>query len=154
MVVLPSFRARPIFWTGSLVSCIPNLPMSQSSLRVFYFICTKLISLGSRFNHFHPEKLESAQSRYEKELKRVVGVLDRALKGRDWLVGAKCTYADLAFVMWNVNIEYVLKDRPDGWNIADYPNFKRWHEAILARDSLKKVLSVLQDKEVKSEGRV
>lgn len=76
------------------------------------------------------------------------------LKGRDWLVGDKCTYADLAFVMWNLNIEYVLKDRPDGWNIADYPNFKRWHEAILARDSLKKVLSVLQDKEVKSEGRV
>lgn len=83
----------------------------------------------------------------------MVGVLDRALKGRDWLVGDKCTYADLAFVMWDLNIDFVLKDRPEGWNIADYPNFKRWHEAILARDSLKTVLSVLQDKEVKSEGR-
>lgn len=83
-------------------------------------------------------------------------MLDRALAGRDWLVGQKCTYADLAFVMWNTNIEHVLKDRPEGperWDIAKYPNFKRWQEEILGRESLKRVLSVLQDKEVKSEGK-
>lgn len=105
---------------------------------------------------FHPEKLPSAQSRYSNEIHRVVGVLDRVLAGRDWLVGQKCTYADLAFVMWNIQIDYVLKDRPEGaerWDIAKYPNFKRWQEGMLGRESLKKVLSVLADKEVKSEGK-
>lgn len=106
------------------------------------------------FNLFHPEKVESAQARYAKELKRVVGVLDRSLKGKKWLVGDKCTFADLAFVMWNSQIAYVMKDRPEGWDIADYPNFKNWHEAMLAKDSVKKVMSVLMDKELKSEGNV
>lgn len=104
------------------------------------------------FNLFHPEKLESAQTRYANELKRIVGVLNRALKGKEWLVGDKCTYADLAFVMWNAQIDFVMKDH--AWNAAEYPDFKRWQEAMMARDSLKKVMSVLMDKEVKSAGRV
>ena len=101
---------------------------------------------------FHPEKLESAQTRYATEVKRIAGVLDRALKGKEWLVGDKCTYADLAFVMWNSNVPFFMKDH--GWNADEYPNFKRWQEAMMARDSLKKVMSVLMDKEVKSAGRV
>lgn len=109
------------------------------------------------FNMYHPEKVESALLRYGNELKRIVGVLDRALKDREWLVGDKCTYADLAFVMWNCMIDFFMKDRkehPDAWDITEFPNFKRWQEAMLARDSLKKVMSVLQDKEVQSNGRI
>ncbi len=104
-----------------------------------------------RFALFHPEKLESAQTRYANELKRIVGVLDRVLEGKEWLVGDKCTYADLAFVMWNAQIDFIMKGH--GWNIAEYPNFKRWQEAMLERDSLKRVMSVLMDKEVQSPGR-
>ena len=44
---------------------------------------------------FHPEKLESARLRYANEVKRVLGVLDRALEGRESLVGDKITVADL-----------------------------------------------------------
>ncbi|KAK0515202.1 hypothetical protein JMJ35_002581 [Cladonia borealis] len=104
------------------------------------------------FTLFHPEKLESAQTRYANELKRIVGVLDRTLKGQEWLVGDKSTYADLAFVMWNAQIDSIMKGHD--WNIAEYPNFRRWQETMLARDSLKKVMSVLMDKEVQSPGRV
>ena len=107
-----------------------------------------------RFNLFHPEKLESAQARYANELNRVVGVLNTALAGRQWLVGDKCTYADLAFVMWNMNIPFLMKDRPGDWDVEQYPNFKRWQEAMLGRESLGTVMKVLMDREVKSEGRV
>ena len=75
----------------------------------------------------------------------------RPRSSTDWLVGEKCTYADLAFVMWNAQLDYIMQGH--GWNIADYPNFKRWQEAMLARDSLKKVMSWLMDEEVKSTGR-
>ena len=78
-------------------------------------------------------------------------MLDRALQGKDWLVGDKCTYADLAFVMWNAQIEFIMQGQ--GWNVADYPNFRRWQEAMLARDSLKKAMSVIMDKEVKNAGK-
>ncbi|KAK3168896.1 hypothetical protein OEA41_005344 [Lepraria neglecta] len=106
----------------------------------------------AEFNLFHPEKLESAQTRYTNELKRVVGVLNRALKGKQWLVGDKYTYADLAFVMWNAQIDFVMKDH--GWDASEYSEFKRWQEPMMGRDSLKKVMSVLMDKEFRSAGRV
>ena len=108
----------------------------------------------NRFNLFHPEPLPSARERYNNEIKRVVRVLDSHLSDRTWLVGDKCTYADLCFVMWNVQIGFILKDTKDGWDNTKYPHFKRWHEAMMGRDSMKYVMSVFMDKEVKSEGRV
>jgi glutathione S-transferase len=40
--------------------------------------------------------------RYGKEIWRVTGVIDAALEksGGEWLVGDKCSYADLSFVPW------------------------------------------------------
>jgi glutathione S-transferase len=36
---------------------------------------------------FHPEKVESAISRYEEQAIRVVSVLDKVLEGKEYLVG-------------------------------------------------------------------
>jgi hypothetical protein len=36
----------------------------------------------------------------------------------------------------------------------EFPNFKRWQQAMLNRGSIKKAASVIADKEVKSKGRV
>ena len=105
-----------------------------------------------RFALFHPEKLESPQTRYAHELKRIVDVLDRTLEGKEWLVGDECTYADLVFVMWNTQIDLMMKGHD--WDIAKYPDFRRWQEAMPARDSLKKLMSVSMYKEVQNPGRV
>ena len=40
--------------------------------------------------------------------------------------------------MWNHFIESCVE--PGSWDINAYPNFKRWHEEMLARDSVKEVL--------------
>lgn len=54
------------------------------------------------FHFVHAEKIPSAQDRYKGEIKRVSKVLDGVLAATksQWLVGDKCTYADLAFVPW------------------------------------------------------
>ena len=57
------------------------------------------------FKNLHPDKIPSAISRYIKEIKRVSGVLDRALGGKEWLVGGKFSFADLAFVPWYDAVE-------------------------------------------------
>ena len=36
--------------------------------------------------------------RYQKEILRVLSVLEEVLSKRDWLVGGKCTVADISFV--------------------------------------------------------
>jgi hypothetical protein len=56
---------------------------------------------GVWFSHVHLEKLPSAISRYRKEVRRVLGVLNTALEGKKYLVGDKITIADLAFVPWH-----------------------------------------------------
>ena len=107
----------------------------------------------TRFNYFHHEALPSARERYNDEIKRVVAVLDSHLEDRHWLVGDKCTYADLSFVMWNAQVPFIMGDAKDTWEPAKYPNFTRWQEAMLARDSVKHVFSVMANEEVKSDGK-
>ncbi|KAL8665786.1 MAG: hypothetical protein Q9202_001908 [Teloschistes flavicans] len=104
------------------------------------------------FNQLHHEKLPSAQERYGKEILRVVGVLDSVLKDRDWLVGDKCTFADLSFVMWNVSIDFAMGGGPVEWNIEAFPHFKKWMDTMKAKPSVGKTLMTLQGTEVKSEG--
>ncbi|KAI0087066.1 glutathione transferase Ure2p5 [Irpex rosettiformis] len=58
-----------------------------------------------------PEVIE----RYQKEILRVLGVLESVLSKQQWLIGGKCTIADISFVIWNVFAETIL--------VADYNNF-------------------------------
>ena len=97
-----------------------------------------------RFNLFHPEKLPSAQKRYANEVERVIGVLDTALanSSSDWLVGSKCTYVDLAFVMWDEQVEKIMTMAPGEatWNAGNFPSWKKWHERMVQRPAVKQVL--------------
>ena len=73
-------------------------------------------------------------------MERVIGVLDSALAGKQWLVGDKCTYADLSFVTWHGLVPFILKE--DKIDITGkYPNYNRWMEAMLARPAVQKTMS-------------
>jgi glutathione S-transferase len=71
-------------------------------------------SLGVWFSHGHVEKLPSAISRYRKEVRRVLGVLNTALEGKKYLVGDKLTIADLAFAPWH-NVIPVCPSFPNAY---------------------------------------
>ena len=90
------------------------------------------------FSFFHPEKIEGAVTRYRDQVLRVISVLNRQLEGREYLVGDKATYADLAFVPWNANVHGLLG--PDFDAAKDYPNFAGWHKRITERLAVAKVL--------------
>lgn len=91
------------------------------------------------FSFFHSEKnLTSVLERYSNEIKRVVGVIDRHLKnqGTEYLVGDKCTFADLAFVMWHQTMPRLV----DGWDYqAEAPTFHAWNERLQSRPAVKKI---------------
>ena len=98
------------------------------------------------FTKFHSEQLASAQDRYYREIERVTSVLNGHLqkqeKGADgpWLVGGKFSYADLAFVPWQVTINIALQGKFD---LSPYTEVKGWLERLQARAAIKKVLSEL-----------
>lgn len=89
------------------------------------------------FTRFHHEKLPSAQERYVKEMRRVSGVVDRSLKGKEYLVGNKFSYADLAFIPWFGVLEMFGIDAP-----KEYPNLAAWLDRQKARPAIAKGLKL------------
>lgn len=90
---------------------------------------------------YHPERVQSAIDRYMNEVKRVLGVLDRALEGKEWLVGDKMTFADLAWVPYNSLLPLFFECAPEE-ALHDYPNVNAWHERMTSRASWQKVLEL------------
>lgn len=84
MALLPSIRTRvrPLCQCD-VAALIPHSP---------YY------GQASWFLVYHPEKVPSAIERYSKEIVRVLGVLEGVLSKQEWLVGGKCTIADIAFI--------------------------------------------------------
>jgi glutathione S-transferase len=97
--------------------------------------------LSRRFMYLHHEKLPSAIQRYQNEVRRVLGVLETHLNGREWLVGNKMTYADIAWVPWNMVWEMLFGDQ---WSemSKEYPNVIAWHERLTSRAPWKKAMEL------------
>lgn len=87
------------------------------------------------FNHFHPEKVPSVITRFDKEMHRVLAVLETALKtsSSGWLVGDKVTYADMAFIWWNEMTQLASKAEKNP--LDDYPAVQAWHKRMTSRPS-------------------
>ena len=66
-------------------------------------------------------------------------VLNNALEGKEYLVGDKCTYADLSFVTWSALAPFITGEQHK-INFDEYPNYKAWMERLNARPAVKKVL--------------
>lgn len=93
-----------------------------------------------RFLILHTEKVPSAINRYVAELKRVLGVLDRSLEGKQWLVGDKMTFADLAFLPWNSRVDTVLSCSFEE-AFEGMPNAKAWHDRMMELPSWKRCMA-------------
>ncbi|CCM01923.1 uncharacterized protein FIBRA_03996 [Fibroporia radiculosa] len=91
------------------------------------------------FNRYHPVKLPTAIERYQKEIIRILGVLDSVLSKQEWLVAGKCTIADISFVPWNIlALDPSLVDL--GVNVeTEFPAFYGWHQKLVSMESIKKV---------------
>ena len=72
---------------------------------------------------------------------RVNGVLNEALQGKDYLVGNKCTYADLSFVTWDGLVPWFFAGDPRLDQMKkEYPNYTAWVQRLHDRPAVKKVL--------------
>jgi glutathione S-transferase len=92
--------------------------------------------------------LPSAQERYVKEIKRITKVLNVALEDKQFLVGNKCTFADLSFVPWYWAVEGLEPVSPgllSGLK-EENPNFKAWIERLNGRPSVVKAVAVRKEK--------
>jgi GST-like protein len=80
----------------------------------------------NHFNRYAQEKVPYAISRFGDEAHRLFRILDERLRGRQFVAG-DYSIADIALFCWMRNW-----DRR-GIDIAEFPEVKRWHDAIAAR---------------------
>jgi len=91
------------------------------------------------FRAYAPEKIPYAINRYTNEANRLYGVMDKRLAKAPYLAGAY-SIADMAVWPW---LRY--PDR-QGVDLANYPNVKRWFDAIAARPAVQRGLKMLSEK--------
>jgi len=85
-----------------------------------------MLGQNHHFSRYAPEKIPYAIDRYVKETNRLYGVLDRRLEEREFITGSY-SIADMACYPWIVPYE------AQGQRLEDFPNLKRWFEAIRER---------------------
>jgi len=79
--------------------------------------------------------------RYVDESKRLIGVLDARLAGRQWLMGDEFTIADVAHVGWIKNL-IGFYGAGDLVSIQDFPNVLAWLDRAVARPAVERGLTI------------
>ncbi|WP_029057476.1 glutathione S-transferase family protein [Stappia stellulata] len=102
-----------------------------------------MLGQNHHFRVYAPEKLPYAMERYLNETHRLYGVLDTQLEGRDFVAG-DYSIADMAIVGWAKGWERQGMDLA-----ADFPNVKRWLEAMMERPAVARGLAVGQEEREK-----
>lgn len=80
------------------------------------------------FVKFNPDKSEYASHRYQSETKRLYGVLNDRLEGRDFITG-EYTIADMACWPWISRFEWQEID------LNDYAHLRNWYVRIAEREA-------------------
>ncbi len=90
------------------------------------------------FRQYAPEPIQYGIDRYTNEVNRLYGVMNTRLADRDFLAG-DYSIADMACWPW------VKPYERQGQDLNDFPNLKRWFDAMLARPAVDKGWQVGQE---------
>jgi len=91
------------------------------------------------FVQYAPESLPYAIERYVKETARLYAVLDRRLADRDFITGPDYSIADMACYPW------IVPHARQRQNLDDFPNLKRWFEAIQQRPATQRAYALAEN---------
>ena len=95
------------------------------------------------FNKFAGKDYEDKRprDRYVEEAKRLLGVLEQRLSGRNWIMGDTYTIADIAIFPWVRNL-IGFYEAGELVGISNFPQVRRVLDAFVARPAVKKGLEI------------
>jgi GST-like protein len=133
----------PVFESGAILlhlaeKCGRFIPTDRRGrkemLEWLFWQVGNLGPMAGQLSHFvnyaegeHPY----SRQRYANEYNRCLGVLERRLAGRDYILG-EYSIADMASFPW------VLIAKPLGQPLDEFPNVARWREAIKQRPAVQR----------------
>ncbi|KAK9897113.1 glutathione S-transferase [Cystobasidium minutum MCA 4210] len=155
-IVDPNRNDFPVFETAAILQYLVihydpeghfhfrSQPDKESEVMQWMFFAHGGIGpMQGQANHFYryaPEKIKYGIDRYQNETKRLYGVLDRRLQGREFLVGdgkGKYSIADSKAFPWVLLSPWAgvfAKDKPK--------SVQEWQDRIFARPAVQKGLQV------------
>lgn len=99
----------------------------------------------SHFVNYAPGDHPYSKDRYAREYDRCLGVLERRLEGRDFVVGDAYSIADMIAWPW------VLIAKPLGQDLEPFPNVTRWRRMIKERPAVQRAVDLGKDMRRKGE---
>jgi GST-like protein len=93
---------------------------------------------AGHFNVYAAQKLPYAIERYQRETKRLYGVLNGRLADREFIAG-DYSIADIACYPW------IVPHEAHGQRLEQFPHLKRWFETIAARPATQRAYAGVTD---------
>ena len=89
----------------------------------------------SHFVNYGPDGQDYARQRYAKEYDRCLGVLERRLEDRPFILG---DYSIADMVCW----PWVLIAKPLGQSLESFPNVTRWRQVVKERPAVQRAVDL------------
>ncbi len=130
--------------TGKL---IPSDPAERiECIQWLFFQMAGVGPMFGQFGHFHKFmagklKDDYPTERYLNETKRLLGVLDGRLEGRQWIMGDLYTIADIATFPW-VRTVRDFYEAGDAVGLDDFGNVTQWLERCIDRPASQTGLTI------------
>jgi len=143
----PGGKPMAIFESGAILIYLANktgrfLPEDERAYyEVMEWLMFQMGGVGPffgqahHFRRFAPEKIPYGIERYTNETRRLYGVMDGRLGAVDYLAG-EYSIADMATFPWCARHEW------QGVELTEFPNVKRWYDAIAARPAVARGMEV------------
>lgn len=145
----PGGKPLPLFESGAILVYLaektksPLLPSDpRARIITLQWLMWQMGGVGPMFGQAHhfvrfaKEDVPYGKRRYLDETRRLYGVMNRRLGEAAYLAGETYTIADIATFPWVARHEWHLVD------LNEFPNVKRWFDAIGARPAVKKGMAV------------
>ena len=147
----PDGRPHAIFESGAILIYLAEKsarlipPDLDGRLTVMQWLMFQMGHIGPMLGQAHhfrgyaAEKLPYAIDRYTNEARRLYGVLNTRLGETRYLAGEDYSIADIATFPW------IRPHQRQGQDLNDFPNVKRWFDAIAERPAVQRGIEVLKD---------
>lgn len=134
----PGGQPYTLFESGAILMYLAEktgkfMPTDMAArYEVIQWVMFQMGGIGPIFGQVHhfkraaKEQVPYAINRYYNECRRLYGVLDTRLKGREYLAG-DLSIADFCTLPW------VFRHTWQEVDLADFPNVNRWFDGLMAR---------------------
>ncbi len=149
----PGGKSLAVFESGAILiylaeksgKCLPSDPAARSEcLQWLFFQVGGVGPMFGQFGHFYKyakEKIPYGIERYQNETKRLLGVLEKRLQEREFLVGAEYTIADMATFPWVGSLDWGYK-AAETLELESFPTVMAWCDRCRERPASVRGLEV------------